>query len=54
MLGYISRRELRFIILKLEIKLVGVKIKDIVGNILYKTKSNILNIKYKELIFEEI
>ena len=54
MLGCVSCRELRFIILKLEIKLIGVIIKDAVSNILYRVKPNIFSTEYKELIFKEV
>ena len=54
MLSCVSRKELRFIILKLEIKLAGIIIKNIINNILYKIKPSILNTKYKEPIFKKI
>ena len=53
-LGYVSHKELRFIILKLEIKLIGVTVKNTISNILCEIKSGVLNIKYKESIFKEV
>ena len=53
-MGCISCRELKSIILKLEIKLVEVIVKDVINNILYRVKSGVFNIEYKELIFKEI
>ena len=55
MLDYVFYNKLRFIILKLEIKLIGAIIKDIINKILYiKIKSKILNTEYKEPIYKEI
>ena len=54
LLSCVLYRELRFIILKLKIELVGATIKNIVNNILYGVKSGVFNIKYKEPIFKEI
>ena len=47
-------KELRFIILKLKIKLIEIIIKNIISNILYKVKSSVLNTKYKKLIYKEV
>ena len=47
-------RELKSIILKLKIKLIGTIVKNIISNILYSVKPNILNIKYKKPIFKEV
>ena len=47
MLSYVFYRELRFIALKLEIKLVEAIVKNIIDNILYKIKPGVLNTKYK-------
>ena len=54
MLGCVSYKELRFIILKLKVKLIGAIVKDIINNILYKIKPATFSTKYKELIFKEI
>ena len=54
LLNCVSYRELRFIILKLEIELAGAIVKNIVSNILYNIKFNILSARYKELKFKEI
>ena len=40
--------------LKLGIKLVGIIIKDIISNRLYKVKFSIFSTKYKEPIFKEV
>ena len=54
MLGCVSYKELKFIILKLKIELVEITIKNIINNILYKIKLGVLNTKYKELTFKEV
>ena len=54
LLNYVFYRELRFIILKLEIKLIKITVENIISNILRKIKPNILNTKNKELTFKEI
>ena len=55
MLGCVSYNKLRFIILKLEIKLVGAIIENIISKILYiEIKSRVLNTEYKKPIYKEV
>ena len=51
----VSYNKLRFIILKLEIELVGAIIENIVNKIRYiRIKFEILSTKYKKLIYKKI
>ena len=53
-MSYVSCNKLRFIILKLEIELVGIIIENIINKILcIEIKSKVLNSKYKKLINKE-
>ena len=54
LLGCVSYRQLRFIVLKLKIKLAEAIIKDVISNILYKVKLGVFSAKYKELIFKKV
>ena len=54
-MSYVSYDKLRFIKLKLEIKLIEIIVEYIINIILYiKIKSKIFNTKYKELIYKEV
>ena len=53
-MNYVSYKELKSIILKLKIKLVGIIDKNIINNILYNIKPGVLNAEYKKLIFKEV
>ena len=55
LLNCVPYNKLRFIILKLEIKLAPTIIKSAINKTLYiRIKSRVLNTKYKELIYKEI
>ena len=54
-MDYIFYNELRFIVLKLEIELLGVIVESIISKILYvEVKSSVLNVEYKKLIYKEV
>ena len=55
LLSYISYNKQRFIVLKIEIKLIEIIVKDIIYKTLYiEIKSRIFNTKYKESIYKEV
>ena len=55
LLNYVTYNKLRCIILKLEIKLIEIIIKNTVNKILrIKTESRVLNTEYKKLTYKEI
>ena len=55
LLGYVPCNKLRSITLKLEIKLAGVIVKGVIGDILrVRVKLGVLSTKYKELIYKEV
>ena len=55
LLGYVSYNKLRFIILKLKIKLIGAIVENTINKILcIEVKSEVLNTKYKELIYKNV
>ena len=55
MLSCVPYNKLKFIILKLEIKLIKIIIKDTISKILcIKIKNKILNAEYKEPIYKEV
>ena len=54
LLSCVSYKELRSIILKLEIKLIKVIVKDTISNILYNIKLGVFSAKYKKPIFKEV
>ena len=54
LLDCVSYNELRFIALKLEIKLAGVTVKGMIGDILrVRVKLRVLGAKYKEPTYKE-
>ena len=54
-MGYVSHNKSRFIILKLEMKLIETTVKDIVNKTLHiEIKSKVLNTEYKKLIYKEV
>ena len=54
-MGYVFNNKLRFIILKLEIELTEIIIKDAINKILYiKIKPKIFNTEYKEPIYKKV
>ena len=54
-MGCVSYNKLKFIILKLKIKLVGAPVENIVNKILYvKIKFEVLNTEYKKPLYKEV
>ena len=55
LLGYVFYNKSKSIILKLEIKLAKITVKNIISKTLHiEIKSRVLNTKYKKLIYKEI